>query len=306
MSIFNKLKERLFKTREQIFGRVAQLLRGSTVLDEQTLNSVEEILITADIGVKTAQTIIANVKLRIRKEKITQPQQLTHLLREEIEKLIVIDGTPSIEARIGRHKPYVILIVGVNGTGKTTTIGKLAHRFALKNYKVLLAAGDTFRAAASGQLEIWAKRSQVDIVRQSEGADPASVIFDALASAKAKHYDVVLVDTAGRLHTKVNLMEELKKIERVIKKQIPDAPHDTFLVLDGTTGQNAIQQARQFSQAVPVTGLIMTKLDGTAKGGVVLAIQREIKIPVLMIGVGESADDLVDFNIHDFISAIVE
>jgi fused signal recognition particle receptor len=306
MSIFNKLKERLFKTREQIFGRVAQLLRGTSVLNEQTLNSIEEILITADIGVKTAQTIMANLKLRIKKEKIEHPNQLTHLLREEIEKLIIPSATTRIEDRLQNHKPFVILIVGVNGTGKTTTVGKLAHRLASQKYKVLLAAGDTFRAAASGQLEIWAKRSHVDIVRQTEGADSASVIFDALASAKARHYDIVLIDTAGRLHNKVNLMEELKKIDRVIKKQIPDAPHDTLLVLDGTTGQNAIEQARQFSKAVPVTGLVMTKLDGTAKGGVVLAIQREIKIPVQYIGVGESIDDLVDFNIHDFVSAIVE
>ncbi len=306
MSVFSKLKERLFKTREQIFGRVAQLLRGSSVLDEKTINSVEEILITADIGVKTSKVIIANVRQRIKKEKIDKPQQLMNLLRDEIEKMIIVSESPSLEERMAGHKPYVILIVGVNGTGKTTTIGKLANRFASQDHKVLLAAGDTFRAAASGQLEIWARRSRVDIVRQSEGADPASVIFDALASAKAKQYDVVLIDTAGRLHTKVNLMEELKKIERVIRKQIPDAPHDTLLVLDGTTGQNAIRQASEFSLAVPVTGLIITKLDGTAKGGAVLAIQREIKIPVLLIGVGESIDDLVDFHIHDFVSAIVE
>lgn len=306
MSLFAKLKERLFRTREQIFGRVSKLLRGSDVLNEQTLNAIEEILITSDIGVKTAHAIMANLKQRIKKEKPAHAEDITHWLREETEKLIIQPPSQRLEERIAGHKPYVILIVGVNGTGKTTTIGKLAHRFASRGLRVMLAAGDTFRAAASGQLEIWAKRSQVDIVRQSEGADPASVIFDALASAKAKLYDIVLIDTAGRLHTKVNLMEELKKIDRVIKKQIPEAPHDTLLVLDGTTGQNAIQQAKQFSEAVGVTGIVMTKLDGTAKGGVVIAIQREIKIPVLYIGVGEAVDDLVDFNMHDFVSAIVE
>lgn len=282
------------------------MLRLSGRIDDATLDSIEEILIGADIGVKTSHKILQSVKLRLKKEPLLSPDHLNQILREELEQLVTAPPAEPIEKRTAGHKPYVILMVGVNGTGKTTTIGKLAYRLARNHKKVLMAAGDTFRAAASGQLEIWAKRAQADIVRQTEGADPSAVIYDAMSSARAKGYDVVLVDTAGRLHTKTNLMEELKKIDRVIKKQIADAPHDTWLVLDATTGQNAIQQARQFAQSVRLTGLILTKLDGTAKGGVVLAIQQALNLPVVLIGIGEAIDDLVDFNPHDFITAIVE
>ncbi|MBX7151652.1 signal recognition particle-docking protein FtsY [bacterium] len=306
MSILDKLKQRLVKTRENVFGRIAGILQSSAKIDETTLEKIEEILITADLGVATTQKIIQSLQQRVKKEKLEKPELLFLMLEEEMERLIVpIEGI-HVEKKLDHAKPFVILIVGVNGTGKTTTIGKLAHRYTQHGKKILLAAGDTFRAAAGGQLEIWAQRSSVEIVRQKEGADPAALIFDALASAKAKQSDIVLIDTAGRLHTKVNLMEELKKIHRVIQKQIPEAPHETLLVLDGTTGQNAIQQAKQFSQAVNVTGLVLTKLDGTAKGGVVLAIQQELKIPVYYIGIGEGIDDLEEFHAHDFVQAIVE
>ncbi|KAB2880535.1 signal recognition particle-docking protein FtsY [bacterium] len=306
MSIIETLKRRLAKTRDNLFGRLSAVLQGQTVIDESLLGQIEEILITADIGVMTSHKILEKLRQRIKKEKLNDTQIIYTLLEDEIEKMIVMQNHIPMESKIHQHKPFVILIVGVNGTGKTTTIGKLANRFAKAGSKVLLVAGDTFRAAAGGQLEVWARRSAVEIVRQAEGADPASVVFDALTSAKTRGYDVVLVDTAGRLHTKINLMEELKKIRRVIEKQIPDAPHETLLVLDGTTGQNAIQQAKQFSQAAQISGLILTKLDGTAKGGVVLAIQQELKIPVLFIGIGEGIDDLEEFNSRDFVKAIVE
>jgi fused signal recognition particle receptor len=305
MSLINKLKERLAKTRANIFGRLSQVLVGKSALDEKLLAEIEEILITADIGTDTSHKILEQLRRRNQKEKTEDPSLVFTWLEEEIEKLIVPGYGLSFEKNADHHKPFVVLVVGVNGTGKTTTVGKLAHRFSKSGKKVLLAAGDTFRAAASGQLEIWAQRSGVEILRQHDGADPAAVVFDAMAMAQARGFDVVLVDTAGRLHTKRNLMEELKKIKRVIEKQIPDAPHETVLVLDGTTGQNAIQQARQFSQAVPVTALIVTKLDGTAKGGVVLAIQQELKIPVRYIGIGESLEDLVEFDPSDFIRAII-
>ena len=306
MSIIETLKQRLTKTRDNLFGRLSAVLLGKTAIDETLLDQVEEILISADIGVTTSHKILEKLRRRVKSESRSDTQIIYTLLEEEIEQMVVKYDHHSLEQSMSRHKPFVILVVGVNGTGKTTTIGKLANRFAKTGRRVLLVAGDTFRAAAGGQLEIWAQRSSVEIIRHAEGADPASVVFDALASAKAKGYDVVLVDTAGRLHTKINLMEELKKIRRVIEKQIPNAPHETLLVLDGTTGQNAIQQAKQFSQAAQVSGLILTKLDGTAKGGVVLAIQQELNIPVLYIGIGEGIDDLEEFNPHDFIKAMVE
>ncbi|MCK6542478.1 signal recognition particle-docking protein FtsY [bacterium] len=306
LSLLGKLKEKLTKTRQNLFGRISAVLQGKTILDEALLSEIEEILITADIGVQTAHKILERTRQRVKKEKISEVGQIYRLLEEEIENLIIPVAGKPLEEKMSDKKPFVLLIVGVNGTGKTTTIGKLANRFAQTGKKVLMVAGDTFRAAASNQLEIWARRSEVDIIRQNDGADPSAVIFDAMQSATTGKYDVVLIDTAGRLHTKVNLMEELKKMRRVIEKHISGAPHETILVLDGTTGQNAIQQARQFSQAVQVSGLILTKLDGTAKGGVVLAIQQELKIPVLYIGVGEGIDDLEAFDPHAFIQAIVE
>lgn len=306
MSVLGKLKERLSKTRSNLFGKIQEVLQGKTGLDDRTLNDIEHILIGADIGVTVSRLLLNRVRQRVQKNRITDQQAVFSLLEEEISALLAPISSRDLESALPTARPFVILVVGVNGTGKTTTIGKLAHRMTRSGRRVLLVAGDTFRAAAGGQLEVWAQRSSVDIVRQPEGSDPASVIFDALSEAKRKDSDVVLIDTAGRLHTKVNLMEELKKIYRVIQKQIPDAPHETLLVLDGTTGQNAIQQARQFSQAARVTGLVVTKLDGTAKGGVVLAIQQELKIPVLYIGIGEGMEDLEKFDSRAFVQAIVE
>lgn len=306
MSLFDKLKERLVKTRAQLFGRISELLTGATSIDRDVIQRIEEILLSADIGVSTTGQIIRELEQRVKKEKIADPAQLNGVLEAIVEQRLTAIESADLEAQAATVQPFVVLMVGVNGTGKTTTIGKLAHRFAKSGRRVLLAAADTFRAAASGQLEIWAQRANVDIVRQTEGADPAAVVFDALESAKSKKMDVVLIDTAGRLHTKSNLMEELKKIRRVVEKQIPGAPHATLLVLDAGTGQNAIQQAREFSNAVGVTGLVLTKLDGTAKGGVVIAIQNELKIPVTYIGVGEQVDDLEPFRVHDFIGAILE
>jgi fused signal recognition particle receptor len=306
MSLFEKLKERLVKTRAQLFGRISDLLRGTTSVDRDVIQRIEEILLSADIGVTTTGQIIRELEQRVKKEKITDPARLNGVLEEIVEQRLVAIDAVNLEDRVSTAQPFVILVVGVNGTGKTTTIGKLAHRFARSGRRVLLAAADTFRAAAASQLEIWAQRTEVDIVRQMEGADPAAVVFDALESAKSKNVDVVLIDTAGRLHTKTNLMEELKKIRRVVEKQIPGAPHATLLVLDAGTGQNAIQQAKEFSNAVGVTGLVLTKLDGTAKGGVVIAIQNELKIPVAYIGVGEKVEDLEPFRVHDFVGAILE
>jgi fused signal recognition particle receptor len=306
MSLFEKLKERLVKTRAQLFGRISDLLRGTTSVDRAVIQRIEEILLSADIGVTTTGQIIRELEQRVKKEKITDPARLNGVLEEIVEQRLVAIDAVNLEDRVSTARPFVILVVGVNGTGKTTTIGKLAHRFARSGRRVLLAAADTFRAAAASQLDIWAQRTDVDIVRQMEGADPAAVVFDALESAKSKNIDVVLIDTAGRLHTKTNLMEELKKIRRVVEKQIPGAPHATLLVLDAGTGQNAIQQAREFSNTVGVTGLVLTKLDGTAKGGVVIAIQNELKIPVAYIGVGEKVEDLEPFRVHDFVGAILE
>ncbi len=306
MSLFEKLKERLVKTRAQLFGRISDLLRGTTSVDRAVIQRIEEILLSADIGVTTTGQIIRELEQRVKKEKITDPARLNGVLEEIVEQRLVAIDAVNLEDRVSTARPFVILVVGVNGTGKTTTIGKLAHRFARSGRRVLLAAADTFRAAAASQLEIWAQRSEVGIVRQTEGADPAAVVFDALESAKSKNIDVVLIDTAGRLHTKTNLMEELKKIRRVVEKLVPGAPHATLLVLDAGTGQNAIQQAREFSNTVGVTGLVLTKLDGTAKGGVVIAIQNELKIPVAYIGVGEKVEDLEPFRVHDFVGAILE
>lgn len=306
MSLLDKLRDRLTKTRQQVFGRLHEMLGGTTQWTKETLERVEEILVTADLGVKLSQEIVQHLDRRIKKDKIKETAMIHHLLEEEIERRILSVRTCDLGEELQRHTPFVVFVVGVNGVGKTTTIGKLAHRMASMDKKILLVAADTFRAAASDQLEIWARRAGVDLVRQGEGADPSSVVFDALESAKSKRHDVVLVDTAGRLHTKSHLMEELKKMKRVIQKQIPDAPHATWLVLDAGTGQNAIQQAREFTQSVGLTGLILTKLDGTAKGGVVLAIQSELNLPVVFIGVGEAPEDLEPFRAHDFISAIVE
>jgi fused signal recognition particle receptor len=302
----NRLKEGLAKTRENLVAKVQRLITGKSKIDDELLDQLEEILLTGDVGVSTTTAIIENIKRRVKQEKYENPAELDSLLREEVRKLVV-DGRTPVEDPFtlpAGHAPHVVMIVGVNGVGKTTTIGKLAYNYRTHGKDVIIAAADTFRAAANEQLEIWAQRAGVDIIQQSHGADPASVAFDALRSAQSRKADLLLIDTAGRLHTKVNLMEELKKIRRVLQKLSPDAPHEVLLVLDASTGQNAVQQAKQFTAAVGVTGLIVTKLDGTAKGGVVLGISHELGIPVTFVGVGEQIDDLQPFNAATFVDAL--
>jgi fused signal recognition particle receptor len=303
-----KLKSGLARTRDTLFGKVTQLVTSRGVIDDEMLERLEEILISSDVGVGTTMTIIDNIKRRVKEERYQSSDQLTILLKDEIAKVLHVDGEqgPSDVSLPDEPRPYVMMIVGVNGVGKTTTIGKLAHNYRSAGYKVIVGAADTFRAAANEQLEIWAQRAGVEIIQQSRGADPAAVAFDSLSSAIAKQADVVMIDTAGRLHTKVNLMEELKKIRRVLEKRMPGAPHEVLLVLDATTGQNALQQVRQFASAVNVTGIVLTKLDGTAKGGIVLAISNELKIPVKFIGVGEQIDDLQPFDRRAFVDALFE
>jgi fused signal recognition particle receptor len=306
---FQKIKDGLTKTRNNLIDKISNLLNISKTIDESFFNDLEEILIGADVGVGMTSELISRLKERVKIEKLSQPEELKFALRDELEKILKssFDSQNFDPFSIPEdRKPFVIMIVGVNGVGKTTTVGKLAYNFKSRGKKVLIGAGDTFRAAANEQLEIWARRAGVDIIQQQKGSDPGAVAFDTVKSALARDIDVVLIDTAGRLHTKINLMEELKKVKRVIQKLIPRAPDEIWLVLDATIGQNSIQQARQFHQALGITGLIITKLDGTAKGGVVFAIANELKIPVKFIGVGESIDDLQPFDPESFIDALFE
>jgi fused signal recognition particle receptor len=306
---FQKIKNGLTKTRNNLIDKISNLLNISKTIDESFFNDLEEILIGADVGVGMTSELISRLKERVKIEKLSQPEELKFALKDELEKILKssFDSQNFDPFSIPEdRKPFVIMIVGVNGVGKTTTVGKLAYNFKSRGKKVLIGAGDTFRAAANEQLEIWAKIAGVDIIQQQKGSDPGAVAFDTVKSALARDIDVVLIDTAGRLHTKTNLMEELKKVKRVIQKLIPRAPDEIWLVLDATIGQNSIQQARQFHQALGITGLIITKLDGTAKGGVVFAISNELKIPVKFIGVGESIDDLQPFDPESFIDALFE
>jgi fused signal recognition particle receptor len=303
-----KLKEGLTKTRETLFNKVAALVSTKSVIDDDMLERLEEILISGDVGVETTMLILENIKKRVKQEKTESSDQLTTLLKDEIARVLHVDGqneSGSTELPAA-PRPYVIMVVGVNGVGKTTTIGKLAFVYKEKGYKVIVGAADTFRAAANEQLEIWAQRAGVDIIQQKHGADPAAVAYDSLSSALARGADVLIIDTAGRLHTKINLMEELKKMRRVLEKRLPGAPNEVLLVLDATTGQNALQQVKQFTAAVEVTGLVLTKLDGSAKGGIVLAISNELKIPVKFIGVGEQIDDLQAFDRKAFVDALFD
>lgn len=299
MGFFEKLKQGLSKTRKAIVEKAEALFRGRAV-NEALLEELEELLIMADVGPQAASSITGALRERVKKGKISDAGQLEAAMKEEIRGMLK-EGHRIICAG---EKPYVILTVGVNGVGKTTTIGKLARRFTDQGFTVTLAAGDTFRAAAIEQLEIWAERAGAQIVKHRSGADPAAVAFDAVVSAKAKGIDAVIIDTAGRLHTKSNLMEELKKIKRVISKEMPSAPHEILLVVDATSGQNAINQAKIFNEAVGITGIALTKLDGSAKGGIVLAINKELSIPVKLIGVGEGVEDLQDFHAGEFADAL--
>ena len=300
VGFFARLRKGLTKTREILTSDIDDLFLGKKELDQELLDELEERLITADLGVETSMALIERISKRGR--QISGPDQLKSAIREELRSLVG-DAPPPAEA--GESRPHVILVLGVNGVGKTTTIGKLAARARRRGLKVLIAAADTFRAAAVEQLEIWADRSGADFVRHKEGADPAAVAFDGIDAALARGTDLVLIDTAGRLHTKVNLMEELKKIKRSIAKRLPDAPHETLLVLDATTGQNALSQAKLFHEELGVTGLVMTKLDGTAKGGVVVSVCSTMELPLCYIGVGETIDDLQPFDPEQFVNALI-
>lgn len=308
MRLFEKLKQGLAKTRDSLVAKVSQLVSGKNKIDPEMLDRLEEILLSSDIGVGTTTTIVENIKRRVGEEKFESPDHLLTLLKDEIAKILHVNGIEETNkgGSSEQSKPWVVMVVGVNGVGKTTTIGKLAYQYQKAGKVVLIGAADTFRAAANEQLEVWAKRANVEIIQQQQGADPAAVAFDTLSSALAKRVDVVIIDTAGRLHTKTNLMEELKKVKRVIEKQLPGAPQEVLLVLDATTGQNGLQQAKQFHESVGLTGLVITKLDGTAKGGIVLAVSNELNIPVKYIGVGEQIDDLQPFQKREFVEALFE
>ena len=303
MSIWiDKIKKGFAKTKSQVFDKVSLAISAKKKIDDELLEEIEEILITGDVGVDASMRILEAVKLRVRKEKFEDATALFGILKDEIAN--IFPESSFSETDFQQH-PYVILVIGVNGVGKTTSIAKIARRFQQNGKKVLLAAGDTFRAAAVEQLEIWANRLQVDIVKHGSGADPAAVAFDAIQAAKARKADVVLIDTAGRLHTKANLMEELKKVQRVIQKVMPDAPHYRLLVLDGNTGQNALNQAREFVNAVGVNGIVLTKLDGSAKGGAVIGIAHTLGLPVEYIGVGEGMDDLQPFDAKLYVDSLM-
>lgn len=300
------LDEGLQKTKENFFSKVTKAIAGKSTVDEEVLDNLEEALVSADVGIETTVQIIERVEKRVAKDKYLDTKELNNILQEEIEATLV-DAPNSNSYDFHSDlpsKPYIILVVGVNGVGKTTTIGKLAHNFKKAGKSVLLGAADTFRAAAVDQLTIWSERADVPIVKQAMGSDPAAVAFDTAQSAVSRNADVVLIDTAGRLHNKIHLMDELSKIRRVIQKVIPEAPHEVLLVLDGSTGQNALEQAKQFTAATEVTAMAITKLDGTAKGGVVLAIANQFKIPVKFIGVGEKIEDLLVFDKHEFVDSL--
>ena len=303
---FDKLKNGLSKTRKKMVNSINELVTGRAVLDDKTLDEIEEILVTSDIGIELTTKIIDRARYFNAVEKNRKDSSITDSIKKELAKALEMENPPDIENNIEKYKPYVILIVGVNGVGKTTTIGKLAHNYKKANLKVIVGAADTYRAAANEQLDIWAERAGVEIVQKSKGSDPSSVAFDTVQKAVKDKYDVVLIDTAGRLHNKANLMSELQKLKKVISKVVPYAPNETLLVLDGTTGQNAIIQAQEFSKVTDITGLVITKLDGTAKGGVIFQITAKQKIPVKYIGVGEAIDDLQTFDPNLFVTAIFE
>lgn len=300
ISFLEKLKQGLKKTREGLIGRLESLVKGRRVIDADLLDEIEELLIEADLGVGVVTEVIEGLRRRVSEGRVTSPDEIMGLLREELLTLVGSERVP-VNKQSGTT---VIMVVGVNGTGKTTTVGKLAALLRSQGNRVMVAAADTFRAAAIEQLEVWAGRAGVELIRQQQGSDPAAVVYDAVAAARSRRVDYLLVDTAGRLHTKTNLMEELKKIRRVAGREIEGAPHEVLLVIDATTGQNGISQARLFKEAVDVTGVVLTKLDGTAKGGIAVSIGKELGIPVKFIGVGEAADDLREFDPRAFVDAL--
>ncbi len=310
-SVTEKFKEGLTKTRDSFAGKMNDLVAKYRKVDEDFFEELEELLITADVGVSTVMDLIDELKMEVKRRNIQDTKEVQAVISEKLVEIYQGDhDEKSNELNLQNGQLNVVLFVGVNGVGKTTTIGKLAHKLKSEGKSVLLAAGDTFRAGAIEQLEVWGERVGVDVIKQSEGSDPAAVMYDAVQAAKARKVDVLLCDTAGRLQNKVNLMKELEKVKRVIEKEIPGAPHEVLLVLDATTGQNAMTQAKQFSQATNVTGIVLTKLDGTAKGGIVLAIKGELDIPVKLVGLGEKMDDLQEFNTEQYVyglfSGIIE
>ncbi|NOX38535.1 MAG: signal recognition particle-docking protein FtsY [Calditrichaeota bacterium] len=302
-AFLDKLRKGLARTKSQVFDRISRVIVARSRIDDELLEEIEEILISGDVGVETTLAILERVQQRVKKERYEDPRELFRILKEEIIRIFPPVNVPEETLPA---KPFVILVVGVNGTGKTTSIAKLAHRFQQRGKRVVLGAADTFRAAAIEQLEVWARRLGADIVKHQSGADPGAVAYDTVQAAIARNADVAILDTAGRLHTKVNLMEELKKIKRVIQKVLPEAPHQVLLVLDGTVGQNALNQARNFVDAVGVTGIILTKLDGTAKGGSVIGIAHQLGIPIHYVGLGEQMEDLEVFDPQTFVDGLFE
>lgn len=300
MGFFDKLKEGLSKTRKSITEKIDQVLVSFGKVDDDLFDELEEILVTADLGVDTAVRIIEDTKKKVRERKIVDPSKVKELIKEALVEILG-EETEKLDIE---PSPAVIMVIGVNGVGKTTSIGKIANMLKKQGKKVMLAAADTFRAAAIDQLEVWSKRVGVELIKQDEGSDPAAVIYDAIQAARARKVDVLICDTAGRLHTKKNLMEELRKVSRIIDREMPNAKRENLLVLDATTGQNAVTQAKTFSEVSEVSGIVLTKLDGTAKGGIVIAIKSELNVPVKLIGVGEQLDDLQPFDAKDFVEAL--
>ena len=302
MGLFDKLKETLSKTKESVNSKIEDVIKAFKTVDEDLYEELEEVLIMSDLGVNTSTEIIERLRTRVKEKRISDSAEVKEELRQILVEILA-EGENSLKLS---GQPAVIMVIGVNGVGKTTSIGKLAYKYRQMGKKVVIAAADTFRAAAIEQLEVWAQRADAEIIRQMEGSDPAAVIFDAISAAKKRGADVLLCDTAGRLHNKKNLMDELKKIYRIIDKELPDSSKEVLLVLDATTGQNAVYQAQQFKETADITGIILTKLDGTAKGGIVFAVKNEYGIPVKLIGLGEKAEDIDEFNAVEFVNAIIE
>jgi fused signal recognition particle receptor len=300
---FEKLKKGLSKTHQGFVEKIDRLFLGKKTIDQNLLDELEALLYEADLGVKTSSQLIEGVRQGLKRGELQDPDKVRDFIKQEILR-ILRSGEKPLSIDFTQAKPFVFMVVGVNGVGKTTTIGKIAHQYSSQRKKVLIGAADTFRAAAVEQLEIWANRAGADFIKQSKGSDPSAVAFDSIHAAKARDIDLVFIDTAGRLHTKVNLMEELKKLKRIVSRECPGAPHETLLVLDATTGQNAISQAKLFNEVIDVTGIALTKLDGTAKGGIIVGITEEMKIPIRYIGIGEGIDDLKEFNADEFVQAL--
>jgi len=300
---FEKLKNGLSRTHQGLVEQIDRLVLGKKTIDQDLLDELEGLLFAADLGVKAASQLIEGVHQGLKRGELKEPEKVKDFIKQEILRILKSGETP-LSIDFSQIKPFVFMVVGVNGVGKTTTIAKIAHQYSSQGKKVLIGAADTFRAAAVEQLQIWANRVGADLIKQSKGTDPSAVAFDSIHAAKARNIDVVFIDTAGRLHTKVNLMEEVKKVKRIIGRECPGAPHEVLLVLDATTGQNAISQAKLFNEAIAVTGIVLTKLDGTAKGGIIVGITQELTIPIRFIGVGEGIDDLREFNASEFVQAL--